>query len=83
MDNNGIACTLNGHEGRVKNLSYDPINDEIRGDFYYRGSNTPTKTNATKLVGSNNKAKKALQEEFDKILERQKRKEVKKEPILS
>lgn len=83
MKDDGIACTFEGHEGRVKNLSYDLVNDEVKGDFYYRNSNTPTKVNALKLVGSNNKAKKALEEAVNTVLEAQKKKKNKKELILS
>jgi hypothetical protein len=83
MDNNGIACTLNGHEGRIKNIRYDPIKDEVVGDFYYRNSNIPTCTDALKVVGINNKAKKYLEGIINEVLEGQKKKQIKKELILS
>ena len=82
MNDNGIACTLNGHEGRIKNLRYDSKNDTVVGDFYYHGSKDPTYTDALKVQGIHKKAKKALEEAISAIIDGQKKKKLKKEPVL-
>lgn len=84
MCDNKIACTFDGHGGRVSNLHFDELDNNVVGDFFYRGSNSSVKVKASSLTPLNKKAEKTFSEKVQEVKNKQKeQKKKKKEPVLN